>query len=198
MKKREIGEVRNEKWEMETCMERIFIVGYMGSGKTTVGKRLARSLSLSFLDLDAYIENKYCKTLSTLFTEKGEEGFRKIEGTALREVAEFENIVISTGGGTPCFLDNMEVMNRAGTTIYLESHPEDLAARLLASKTVRPLIAGKSKEELVPFITEHLTGRECYYNKAQIIYHTDRMITKEEFLAAVRNIAKNLERRNTE
>ncbi|SEA29979.1 shikimate kinase [Porphyromonadaceae bacterium NLAE-zl-C104] len=179
-------------------MERIFIVGYMGSGKTTVGKRLAKSLSLSFVDLDAYIENKYRKTVPALFAEKGEEGFRRIESQALEEVAEFEDVVISTGGGTPCFFNNMEVMNRAGTTIYLEVHPEDLAGHLLASKTVRPLIAGKSKEELIPFITEHLAHRECYYKKAQIVYPINRMITKEEIHLTVRGIEEQLKRRSAE
>lgn len=179
-------------------MERIFIIGYMGSGKTTVGKRLAKSLSLSFIDLDAYIENKYRKTVSALFAEKGEDGFRKVENQSLREVAEFEDVVISTGGGTPCFFDNMEVMNRAGVTIYIEADPEDLAAHLLASKTVRPLIAGKPKDELIPFITEHLARRECYYNKAQIVYHTNRMITKEKIDLTVRGIEEQLKRRNTE
>jgi shikimate kinase len=179
-------------------MERIFIVGYMGSGKTTIGKRLAESLSLSFVDLDAYIENKYRKTVPALFAEKGEDGFRKIESQSLREVAEFEDVVISTGGGTPCFFDNMEVMNRAGVTIYLKVDPEHLAFHLLASKTVRPLIAGKPEEELVPFITEHLARRECYYRKAQIVYHTDRMITKEEIYLTVRGIEEQLKRRNAE
>ncbi|MDD3910421.1 MAG: shikimate kinase, partial [Proteiniphilum sp.] len=141
-------------------MNRIFIIGYMGSGKTTVGKRLARSLSLSFIDLDAFIENKYRKSVSDIFTEKGEEQFRKIENRALIEVANIEDVVISTGGGTPCFFDNMDVMNKAGTTVYIQADPEELAARLLASKTVRPLIAGKPREEIIPFITEHLAQRE--------------------------------------
>jgi shikimate kinase len=179
-------------------MKRIFIVGYMGSGKTTIGKRLAESLSLSFVDLDAYIENKYRKTVPALFAEKGEDGFREIESLSLREVAEFEDVVISTGGGTPCFFDNMEVMNRAGVTIYLKTDPEDIALHLQESKTVRPLIAGKTEEELVPFITEHLARRECYYRKAQIVYHTDRMITKEEIYLTVRAIEEQLKRRNAE
>lgn len=178
-------------------MERIFIIGYMGSGKTTVGKLLAKSLSLSFVDLDAYIETKYRKKVPALFAEKGEDGFRKIENQSLREVAEFEDVVISTGGGTPCFFDNMEVMNSAGTTIYIEVHPEDLANHLMTSKTVRPLILGKSREELVPFITEHLSHRECYYRKAQIVHHIDRMITKDEIHLTVSGIEEELKRRNT-
>jgi shikimate kinase len=171
-------------------MKRIFIVGYMGSGKTTVGKRLAESLSLAFVDLDACIEQKYGKTVSALFAEKGEDGFREIERQSLREAAEIDDAVISTGGGTPCFFDNMEVMNRAGVTIYLKTHPEDIALHLRGSKTVRPLIAGKTEEELVPFITEHLALRESYYEKAHIVYHTGRMITKEKIHLTVRAIGE--------
>mgnify|MGYP000867214899 FL=1 len=178
-------------------MKRIFIVGYMGSGKTTIGKQLAKSLSLSFVDLDAYIENKYRKSVPDLFAEKGEADFRKIESRMLEEVAEFENVLISTGGGTPCFFDNMEVMNRAGTTIYLQDVPQDLASHLLASKTVRPLIYGKSREELIPFITEHLSKRECYYKKAQIVYPIDRMMTKDEIHLTVCGIEEQLKRRST-
>ncbi len=177
-------------------MERIFIIGYMGSGKTTIGKLLAKALSLSFVDLDAYIEKKYRKTVPALFEEKGEEGFRKIESQSLREVADFEDVVVSTGGGTPCFFDNMEVMNRTGITLYLDAHPEELADHLMASKTVRPLIVGKSREELIPFITKHLAGRESHYRKAQIIYPIDRMITKDEIHLTVRGIEEHLKRRN--
>lgn len=177
-------------------MERIFIIGYMGSGKTTIGKRLAASLSLSFVDLDAYIEKRYRKTVPALFEEHGEEGFRLIERRSLAEVAHFEDVVISTGGGTPCFFDNMEVMNKAGLTMYLEVSPEDLADHLLASKTVRPLIAGKSREELIPFINGHLASRESFYRKAQIVYPVDRMITKDEVDVTVRGIEKHLKERN--
>ncbi|NLX67017.1 MAG: shikimate kinase [Bacteroidales bacterium] len=179
-------------------MRRIFIIGYMGSGKTTIGKRLAKVLSLSFIDLDLYIENKYRKTVPALFEEKGEEEFRKIESRSLREVAEFEDVVISTGGGTPCFFDNMDIMNRSGLTIYLEAHPEDLADHLMASKNVRPLIVGKSREELVPYITDHLACREIHYRKAEIIYPIDRMITKEEIHLTVRGIYEQLKRRDVE
>ena len=178
-------------------MERIFMIGYMGSGKTTIGKRLAKLLSLSFVDLDAYIENKYRKTISALFAEKGEEGFRKIENRSLQEVAAFEDVIISTGGGTPCFFNNMEIMNGTGLTIYLQAHPEDLADHLLDSKTVRPLIAGKSREQLIPFITEHLEQREYYYRKAQVIYPIDRMITKDEINLTVRSVGEDLKKRST-
>lgn len=167
----------------------------MGSGKTTVGRLLARSLSLEFVDLDAYIESKYRKTISDLFAGKGEEEFRKIERQALHEVAQFEDVVISTGGGAPCYLDNMALMNHAGITVYLKARPEELAARLQASKTVRPLIAAKPKEELIPFITEHLAQRECYYSRAHIVYHTDRMITKKDIHLTLHGIEELLRKR---
>lgn len=173
-------------------MKRIFIVGYMGSGKTTVGKKLAKSLGLSFIDLDAFIESKQRKTVAQIFAERGEDEFRKIESNSLREVALFEDAVISTGGGTPCFFDNMELMNNAGTTIYIQAEPQELAERLLASKTVRPLIAGKSKDELTPFIAKHLAARERYYMNSKIIYHTDRMISKEDVYFTVNGIVEKL------
>lgn len=170
----------------------------MGSGKTTVGKLLAKTLSLEFIDLDAYIENKYRKSIASLFEERGEEMFRRIERHALQDVATFEDVVISTGGGAPCYFDNMELMNRAGTTIYIEASPEELAARLKASKTVRPLIAQKTDEELIPFIREHLAQRECYYNGAHIVYHTDRMSTRKEIHLTVLGIENLLSNRNKE
>ena len=173
-------------------MKRVFLIGYMGSGKTTVGKRLAISLSLSFIDLDDFIQNKYRKTIAELFAEIGEEEFRKIESKTLREVSEIEDVVISTGGGAPCFFDNMKIMNNAGITLYIEAEPEELAARLLASKTVRPLIVSKSEDELIPFIRKHLSQRERYYKSAQIIYHTDKMITKEDINLTIEGIEERL------
>jgi shikimate kinase len=176
-------------------MERVFIVGYMGSGKTTVGRRLARSLSLQFIDLDAFIEGKYRKTVSQLFEERGEEGFRELERQTLREVAEFENVVISTGGGTPCFFDNMALMNRAGITVYLQTEPEELAHRLISSRTVRPLIAGKSKEELVSFVTEHLAQRESYYLTAAIVHRTEQRFRGKDMQLTVSQLGEKLKNR---
>jgi shikimate kinase len=164
----------------------------MGAGKTTVGKELARSLSLTFVDLDVHIQSQYHKTVPELFAEKGESEFRKIEQQALREVACFENVIVSTGGGAPCFFDNMEIMNQTGTTIYIEVAPEALADRLLTSKNIRPLVAGKSKEELIPFIANHLTDRERYYKKANIIYHVNQALSKEEICLTVEAIEKLL------
>jgi len=177
-------------------MERIFLIGYMGAGKTTIGKKLSKALALDFIDLDKYIQHTYQKSIHQLFEEKGEEGFRKIEQKALHEVADFENVVISCGGGTPCYFDNMEVMKKAGTTVYIQVDPEELTNRLLASKTIRPLIAGKSREELIPFIDNQLRERERYYNKADLVIKRDKLITKEDVYITVNQIAEQLKTRN--
>ncbi len=134
---------------------------------------------MEFIDLDAYIQNKYHTTIPHLFEAKGEAGFRQLERSSLLEVAQFENVVVATGGGAPCFFDNMQVMNRAGKTVYIKCDPEELAERLLASKTVRPIIKGKTRDELVPFIAEHLSEREPFYLQSDIIVNTDKLVTKE-------------------
>ncbi|MDE6688385.1 MAG: shikimate kinase, partial [Prevotella sp.] len=107
-------------------MVRIILIGYMGAGKTTIGKALAKELDIPFYDLDWYIESRRHKTVSQLFAEVGEEAFRKIEHNMLHEVAEFENVIISCGGGTPCFFDNIDYMNRQGQVVYLKASPEVL------------------------------------------------------------------------
>lgn len=148
------------------------MIGYMGAGKTTLGKILARSLNLEFIDLDWYIENRFHQSVSQLFATRGEEGFRKIEQNMLHEVAEFEDVVISAGGGTPCFFDNMEYMNQQGVTVYLKATPETLRTHLRMGKQKRPLIAQKNDEELDAFIRESLDKRESYYNQARLIFDT--------------------------
>ena len=146
------------------------MIGYMGAGKTTLGKSLARHLGLEFIDLDWYIENRFHQSVSQLFATRGEEGFRKIEQNMLHEVAEFEDVVISAGGGTPCFFDNMEYMNQQGLTVYLKATPEILRTHLRMGKQKRPLIAQKNDEELDIFIRESLDIRESYYNHARLIF----------------------------
>ena len=173
-------------------MTRIYLIGYMGVGKTTVGKKLAKLLNIGFIDLDKFIESKYHKTVPALFTERGEKEFRLIEQKSLAEVSEIENVVISTGGGSPCFFDNMRLMNQTGITVYIQATPQELAARLNASKNVRPIVAGKSMEELIPFIATHLSEREKFYNQANIIYKTDHLITKQEVHLTVEGIAHKI------
>lgn len=156
-------------------MKRIIIIGYMGAGKTTVGKALAEDLGLTFYDLDWYIENRMRKTIKQIFDESGEEGFRKIEHNMLHEVAEFENVIISCGGGTPCFFDNMDYMNEQGETLYLKASPEVLYGHLRMGKSVRPLLLNKTPEEVKVFIQEQLQKRESFYNKAKHILDVSLM-----------------------
>lgn len=148
-------------------MTRIILLGYMGAGKTTVGRQLAQALGIQFYDLDWYIEMRYHKRVADIFAERGEEGFRDLERRMLHEAAEFEDIVLSCGGGTPCFYDNMAYMNTLAETVYLKASPEVLAAHLRMGKTERPLIKGKSSEELVWYIRESLAWREPFYTQAK-------------------------------
>ena len=140
-------------------MIRIFLIGYMGAGKTTLGKAFAREMGLTFVDLDWYIEERFHKSIRQLFTERGEDGFRELEKRMLHEAAEFEDVVISTGGGTPCFLDNMEYMNTMGDTIFLDVDIKVLFRRLKVAKQQRPLLVQKTDEELMAFIAENLQKR---------------------------------------
>lgn len=154
-------------------MAKVFLIGFMGSGKTTFGKFLAKKSEMDFLDLDEYIENKYGKKITELFAEFGEDGFRKIERKCLHEIPASENCFIATGGGTPCFFDNMEYMNSAGDTVYLRTSVQELFERLVLSETKRPLIDGKSPEELENYISDALSIREKHYMKSKYILDTD-------------------------
>lgn len=148
-------------------MNRIFLIGYMGSGKTTVGKLLAARLGFGFIDMDAHIEEKQFKSVSQIFKELGEEQFRLLEQQSLHEIAEFDHVVISAGGGAPCFFDNMEYMNKRGETVYLKLSPAELAERLETSHAnKRPLLSNRKGAELQQFISEGLAKREAYYSKA--------------------------------
>jgi len=166
----------------------------MGAGKTTVGKVLAKTLGLQFYDLDWYIEGRMRKTVPQIFAEKGEEGFRAIERNMLHEVAEFEDVVISCGGGTPCFFDNMEYMNQQGATVYLKATPEVLYSHLRMGRVERPLLKGKSQGEMQTFIAEQLSQRESYYLQAKhmldvsLLDNYEKIKTTVEYLRKLLNV----------
>jgi len=166
-------------------MIRIFIIGYMGAGKTTLGKLLARRMNLNYIDTDQFIEKRYHKKVGEIFAVDGEERFRDIEHRILQEISEFEDIVISTGGGLPCFNDNMAIMNNTGITIYLEVPEEELAARLKTSKNVRPVLKKRSGNELMAFIKENLSVRKPFYEQANIHFQAGETYMKKDidFLA---------------
>lgn len=173
-------------------MRRIIIIGYMGAGKTTVGRALAAELGIEFYDLDWYIESRMRKTVKQLFDEMGEEGFRKIEHNMLHEVAEFENVVISCGGGTPCFFDNMAYMNQQGDTVYLKASPEILYKHLKMGKSVRPLLLNKTPEEVQVFITEQLANREPYYSRAKYTVNVNLMDNHDKIRMSVEKVKQLL------
>lgn len=153
-------------------MKPIFLIGYMGAGKTAVGRALARRYGLEHIDLDWRIEQRFHQKISDMFASIGEEGFRRHERNMLQEVIGMENVVVSVGGGTPCFFDNMEQMNVAGYTIYLQCEIDTLIERIMYSQNKRPIVAGKTNKELAKFVAEHLTVREPFYFKAKHILHT--------------------------
>ena len=166
-------------------MTRLILIGFMGSGKTTLGRALAKELGLTFIDLDNYIELRRCKSINRIFEESGEDGFRTIERNLLHEVCEFENVVISAGGGTPCFFDNIDYMNAQGTTIYLQVSNERLLERLRIAKSRRPLLKEKNDEEIKAFIEEQLARREKYYLQADYTFASDRLEDKEQIAESV-------------
>jgi len=174
-------------------MRRIILVGYMGSGKTTVGRALAKTLSLPFYDLDWYIENRMRKKISQIFAERGEEGFRVIERNMLHEVAEFEDVIISCGGGTPCFFDNMEYMNGQAQVVWLKATPEVLHKHLLMGRGDRPLLKGKTPDELITYITEQLAYREQFYSKAHYTFDVSLMDNFDKIKVTVEKLREQLD-----
>lgn len=157
---------------------RVFLIGFMGSGKSTIGIALAKRMGFDFLDLDKYIEKKEAKSIQQIFEKQGELVFRKKEKIALLEVCKKNNIVIATGGGTPCFFENMEIIKAKGKSIYLKIEEEELKERLVNQQTQRPLISNKSDEELQNFINSTLLEREDFYNQADFIINGKNTNTK--------------------
>ena len=173
-------------------MVRIFLTGYMGAGKTTLGKAFAHQMNIPFIDLDWYIEERFHKTVGELFAERGETGFRELERNALHEVAEFENVIISTGGGAPCFFDNMEFMNRMGKTVFLNVHPDVLFRRLRVAKQQRPILQGKQDDELKAFIVQALEKRAPFYRQAQYVFNADELEDRRQIDTSVQRLKQLL------
>lgn len=148
---------------------RIFLIGFMGSGKTTLGRKLAQYLQHEFVDVDKQIEAKIGMSIAHYFHLHGEEAFRKLEREVLQSSTYPHNAVIATGGGAPCYADNLEWMQRCGKVVYLSLPPRALANRLKNSKTERPLLKDLEDEELVDFISQKLAEREVFYNRAKYI-----------------------------
>lgn len=171
--------------------KKFFLIGFMGAGKTTVGKYAARANGLTFLDLDKYLEMRLKTTIPDIFHQYGEEGFRKREREILHEVISLddEDYLISTGGGTPCFFDNMPLMNKAGVTIYLDLSAGRLTDRLRHSKTKRPLITNLGGD-LQVFVHKKLMERADFYSQAKVILPEERT-GKKEVAELIKSILTN-------
>ena len=167
----------------------IFLTGFMGSGKTSTGKMLAEKFSFTFIDMDEMIEKKYGKTIKDIFYQWGETEFREIEKNVLNNIIQnHEKTVVATGGGTPCFFDNMKNMNKNGITIYLKVTPEKLFEGLLNDNQGRPVLAGKKK--LSASIVELLAEREKFYNKAKFIVEVQDHDTIPQIIEKIQKILK--------
>ena len=172
-------------------MKSIILMGYMCAGKTLVGKTLGLALGRTFYDLDWYVEERFHRKVSQIFAEDGETAFRDLERRMLHEVAEFEDIVLSCGGGTPCFFDNIDYMNACGETVYLKASPDTLLKHIAISRGERPLLKGKSPEELRTFITTQLQEREPYYLKARHVVNID-VLDDSAKISAIANQIRTL------
>ncbi|MCX7550641.1 shikimate kinase [Xanthomarina sp. F2636L] len=161
---------------------KIILLGYMASGKSLVGSELAKILRLEYLDLDQFIEEKEGKTIQKIFLEKGEIFFRKIENSYLEEIiSSKENLILSLGGGTPCFTNNLELIKKSKdvTSFFLNVPVNELAKRLMLDKDKRPLVSYVSNEnDMLEFVGKHLFERLPFYNQAN--YKIDGNKAKEE------------------
>ena len=166
-------------------MVRVFLMGFMGAGKTTLGKALAKDLGVSLIDLDQYIESRFMKSVTQIFASRGEQGFREIESRLLREVGEFDDVIVSCGGSTPLIGDNMEYMLQHGQTVYLKCNNDTLLRRLKAARSQRPLIASKNNQELALFIESETARREPGYLKAEYICPGDRLESRDQISETV-------------
>lgn len=149
---------------------KLFILGYMGAGKSHTGRLLAQKLDIPFLDMDEQIEIQEGRSITNIFESIGEEGFRKLERDFLDSLNSTQSAVIATGGGTPCFFDNMDRMNAQGKTIYLRTHPKLLVQRLAKEQSSRPVIAHLTPQNLPLFVQEQILLRSKFYEQAELVY----------------------------
>ena len=167
-------------------MNRIYLVGYMGAGKTTVARRLANHLGWEVVDTDAMFEEKYRISVCDFFNKYDEPLYRKLESEVLKSTADLENVVVSTGGGTACYFDNMDWMNQHGLTVFLRISQKAVVDRLLHAKRKRPLAEGKTESELTEFVTRHYTERLPFYEQAKITVKAEDF-DLESFIKQIEN-----------
>ena len=172
-------------------MKPVFLIGYMGCGKTTLGEVLAQQLGYRFIDLDEFIEERQGMTVVQIFDEMGEDRFRELEIEALREVASMTDVIVSCGGGTPCHGDNMALMNLAGTTVWLTTSPQRITARLLLpeQKCKRPKINTLPNDDVLPLVEKELQARTPYYSQSQLQFDSTDIETAQATARTARRLA---------
>ena len=164
----------------------------MCSGKTTLGRAFALKMGLQFIDMDWYIEGRFHKTVKQIFAELGEDAFREMERKMLHEVGDFENVMISTGGGTACFFDNVQYMNQQGQTVYMKASIDTLFSRLQIGKGKRPLLMKMTDEEMKAYITEQLAYREQFYSQASYVFDSNRLESRTQIDKSIEELRKLL------
>ena len=176
-------------------MKPIFLIGYMGCGKTTLGEVLARQMDLRYIDLDDYIVQQHRMSIVDIFADLGENRFRELETEALREVASMTDVVIGCGGGTPCHSDNMELMNQAGITVWLTTSPERITARLLLpdQKVKRPKVACLPDDAVLSLVERELAARTPCYSQSYIQFDSTDIETAEATERTARRLAALLQ-----
>jgi shikimate kinase len=167
--------------------KRIYLVGFMGCGKSTLGKALAHSLGWQFCDLDTLFEERYKSSIPDYFKNFGEDAFRLAEKETLGYSFGIENVVFATGGGAPCFFDNMTRMNENGITIYLKLPPTALAKRLHNGRQGRPIVADKTDNELLAFISTKLAEREPYYMQSKLVVEDNGDLSVNGYVQLIRS-----------
>lgn len=148
---------------------KIYLIGLKNSGKTTTGKRLANKLNLNFIDLDQLIEKINGRSVTEIFSQDGEPVFREKEREALLETSKMDNVVIATGGGVPRFYDNMDFMNKNGITVYLKLDEDTLVGRLKVAAKDRPVMKGKTTEQIRDYVQNILQHHEHIYLRANYV-----------------------------
>lgn len=162
-------------------MKKIILLGYMGCGKSTIAKELSKKIAVPFIDLDEFIEKKVKMDIKTIFAEKGEIHFRKLEHECFVELLNLtEPVIIGLGGGTPCYANNHELLKREDVlSVYLKASIDTLVSRLSLNKSNRPLIANKNDVEMKEFIATHLFERSYYYNQARYSVAVDEQTIEQ-------------------
>lgn len=176
-------------------MKPVFLIGYMGCGKTTLGEVLAQQMGVPFIDLDEYIERQQGMTIVEIFASEGEERFRQLETAALGEVAAMDGVIIACGGGTPCHGNNMTLMNEMGVTVWLTTSPERITARLLLpeQRVKRPKFNDLPDEAFLALVQRELERRSPYYNQASLQFDSTDIETAPATVRTARRLATLLE-----